>query len=292
MFISGGRFIVKEDEGLASLAQDAPPLAWALAYAAHGFDIFPCAANKHPLTANGFKDATVNPAVIKAWWARWTFAEPAWALPSDVVVADLDEKNGKHGVADFKRLEGRDPRDVMTPMATTPSGGLQLFYATAGKVHQNKVAIGGSGIDKRTAGGYVVLPSAGNGRTWLCRLGDTPMADAPAWLDAAQKQAAPPLDLFRRSPPVSSRAVRNLGLKLLERSCALILSAPNGAQDETRHAQCFFIGALIKDNVLDYGLAYEALLGAAQAMPAYGRPWRHLDKRVARSIRAGMERAQ
>ena len=266
------------------------PLAYTLAYASEGLDVFPCAADKRPLTPNGFKDATTNPEIIRACWARWPFADPAWALPPDIVVADLDEKHGKHGVADFIRLESHDPRDVTTPIATTPSGGLQLFYASAGKAYRNKVAIDRTGIDTRTAGGYVVLPAGGNGRGWFRDL-STPLAPAPGWLDAAEKRETPN-NLFHR-PATAMRSCDNLnsgliGRPLLVRAVRLIMTAPPGAQEETRHRQSYFIGTLIAAGAVDYDVAYRALVAAANAMPAYGRPWRDLEEKVAASLARGM----
>ncbi len=43
----------------------------ALDYAAKGWPVFPCLpGTKKPATANGFKDASVDPAQIDAWWAE------------------------------------------------------------------------------------------------------------------------------------------------------------------------------------------------------------------------------
>jgi hypothetical protein len=279
---------VSENIGSPSSVQDmTSPVAWALAYASRGVDVFPCAADKHPLTPNGFLDATRDPAIIKAWWTRHPCAEPAWRVPPNVVVVDLDEKHGKHGVTDFTHLEECDPRDVFTPIATTPSGGLQLVYDAAGKVYQNKVAIGGTGIDTRTAGGYVVLPATGNGRKWLRRLSSTPLAPAPVWLDCATKQESP-AGAFLRPEPASRANSGLIGRTLLIRAVRLIMTAPRGAQEETRHRQTYFIGALIAAGAVDYEVAYRALVAAANAMPAYGKPWRNLDQRVAASLARGM----
>jgi hypothetical protein len=269
-------------------------LAWALTYAMDdGLDIFPAAANKQPLTTSGFKDAARDPNVIRAWWRRWPHADPAWALPNTVVVVDLDVKHHKNGIADFVRLEGCDPRDVLTPSATTPSGGLQLFYDAAGKTYQNQVALGGSGIDTRAIAGYVILP-AGNGREWVRQLGSTPMLPAPSWLDCALKRERPPVNFFNPYPPSCSSSFpseRNLALRFLERACALIIAARLGARDETRHRQCFLIGALIKDGGLDYTTAYAALRAAAHAMEG-SDDWSNLDDRVDYSIKRGMEFGQ
>ena len=85
----------------------------------------------------------------------------------------------------------------------------------------------------------------------------------------------------------SLRAEERAG-RSLTRACAKIVAAPCGAQDATRHAQCFYIGGLIGRGDLGYAEAYAALLEAARAMPAYRDPWRNLEARVARSIESGM----
>lgn len=262
----------------------AAPLGWALAYTRHGLAVFPVKADKKPLTANGFKDASTDPGTVSDWWRQWPHADPAWSLPSTVIVVDIDIKHGKNGYRDFDRLSGSDPHDVDTPATSTPSGGMQLFFAAA-KPYRNRVSIEGTGLDTRSLGGYAVLPCAANGRHWLRPLRGTPMAPAPAWLDEAQKTASPARNLLR---PVASRID---ALRALERACARIIAAPNGEQDSTRHAQCFFIGALIARGHLDYATGCAALSAAARAMPAYGKPWRDLEERVEASIARGIERA-
>jgi hypothetical protein len=257
---------------------------WALAYARHGLAVFPCAANKHPLTPTGFKDASCDPAVIGAWWQLWPHAEPAWALPETVVVVDIDIKHGKNGYRDFEGMSGYVPHDIETPTTSTPSGGAQLFYS-ATKLYPNRVAIKGTGIDTRSLGGYVVLPGPGNGRQRLKPLRGAQMAEVPAWLDEVLRETSQPPNLLR---PVASHKDAVRALKL---ACAKIIAAPCGRQDDERHRQCFLIGALIARGDLDYAAACAALVAAARGMPAYGKPWRDVEDRVEASIARGMGRA-
>ena len=259
-----------------------------LRYAVAGLRIFPVTAAKNPLTAHGFKDATTDPAQIEVWCEKWPHCEFGWAVPAHVVVIDVDVKHGKCGYDDFKRLAGCSVQDVPTPMATTPSGGAQLFYA-ASKPYKNAVAIAGTGIDTRSEGGYVVLPTAGNGREWRRPLLGAPLLPAPTWLDVAlRKPALTPRAVL--APPSSDIWAQRQAQAQLDRACAKIVGAPHGGQDATRHAQCFFIGGLIARGDLGYEEAFVALLAASRAMPAYGKPWRNLEERVAGSIKAGMER--
>jgi hypothetical protein len=247
-------------------------------------------ADRTPLTQHGYQNASTDPGVIAAWWRLYPFADPAWALPEHVVAVDLDRKSGRDGLSDFIRLDGHDPRDIETPSASTPSGGMHLFYA-APLAYRNAVRIRRCGIDTRSHGGCVILPVRGNGREWLRRLSKTPMARAPVWLDCALKEVSAPgqfRDAARRSPEPLER---KQALAELERACALIIAAPNGSQDDTRHQQCFVIGALIARGDLDYATARSALSAAARAMPTYGKPWRDLNRRVEASIARGMGRA-
>jgi hypothetical protein len=265
------------------------PIDWALAYAAHGLAVFPMRADRTPITEHGYQDASTEAEVIKAWWRRYPFSDPAWAAPEGVVAVDLDPKSGGDGVRDFARLDGHDPHDIETPSASTPSGGMHLFYAVARR-YQNSVKLHGCAIDIRSRGGCVILPAQGNGRRWLRRLSKTPMAEAPAWLDCALRKVSVPR-LFRTATPSWLRPLeRKQALAELERACAKMIAAPNGAQDDTRHRQCFLIGALIARGDLDSATGFAALAAAARAMPTYGKPWRDLDKRVERSLKAGIDR--
>jgi Bifunctional DNA primase/polymerase, N-terminal len=266
-------------------------LEWAVAYAAHGLDVFPCAANKVPLTPNGFLDATRDPGTIQVWWARWQCAEPALAVPGRIVVVDIDRKNRKDGFRDFERLDGRDPLSVETPIATTPSGGLHLYFM-ASKPYRNAVAIDGTGIDTRTTGGYVILPTGGNGRRWLRRLSTTPMRLSPGWLDCVARQE-PPAGLSARPSPLEAGPagpLSTIARELLQKAIARILNAPQGEQEDTRHRQCFWVGCLIADGVLDYAIASRALVTAAKLMADHAEPWRNLEEKVQASIERGMEK--
>jgi hypothetical protein len=203
------------------------PLAWALAYAAVGLRIFPVKADKTPLVAGGLKSATRDSTVIADWWRHWSHADTAWAVPSSVVVADIDVKHGKNGYSDFERLDGCNAHDIVTPSTSTPSGGMQLLYAAA-KPYRNRVGIERTGIDVRAEGGYVVLPGHENGRRWVKKLRNTPLAPAPAWLDCALTAVAPPSDPCCLPHLSCEPFERKQALAELERACAKIIAAPNG----------------------------------------------------------------
>jgi hypothetical protein len=264
-------------------------LAWARAYAAHGLLLLPVKADKTPLTPHGLRDASGDPAVIEGWGRRWPFADWGWALAAAVVAIDIDVRPGRNGYQDFRHLQGCDPRDVMTPSASTPAGGMHLFYAAA-KPYRNRVAIEGTAIDVRAEGGYVVLPGHKNGRRWVNKLRTTPLASAPAWLDIALKETQSASGCSWLHSLAAEPLEREQALAALKRACATIICAPCGEQNKTRHQQCFYIGAMIGRGDLDYATALTALVAAACATPTYRDPWRNLDERVARSIKAGMVR--
>lgn len=270
-------------------------LAWALRYAEAGMRVFPIDARNRPLVR--WKEAaTADPTTIEGWFAQAPHIGLGWAIPEGIVVVDLDEKGGKRGTRDFQRLDGRSAHDVATPQATTPSGGLHLIFAATRSYKNMAPAIVGTGVDTRALGGLIALPLPGNGREWLRPLIGAELLPAPAWLDCALRtapQARAPLILAPRAalvPPSSdSQAQRGARAKLAQ-ACARIAAAPCGAQDATRHAQCFYIGGLVARGDLGYEEAFVGLLVAARAMPAHREPWRDLETRVARSLESGIGR--
>jgi hypothetical protein len=264
--------------------------SWALAYAAAGMKIFPVRADKTPISdaalglKHGFLDASVDSDLIRRWWAKYSFAEIGWAVPAEVVAVDIDMKNGSNGLRDFERLEGKPADEIETPQASSPTGGRHLFYETNGRRYRNRTRIGGGGLDTRTEGGYVVLPSPGNGRRWLKPL-TVPMLPAPAWVPEDSDKGDP-------RPAAEAKAFAGesrYGRAALESACAAIIDAPNGTQAVTLHRECWSIGGLIAGGVLAYESTLKALTEAALNMATYGRPWTGLEKRVAKSVEGGLK---
>jgi hypothetical protein len=89
-------------------------------------------------TKHGYLDATTDAEIIHNWWTRFPFADVAWTVTEDVVVVDLDEKNGNHGLRDFAELADMSADDVETPQASSPTGGRHLYYLTQGRQYRNK----------------------------------------------------------------------------------------------------------------------------------------------------------
>ena len=137
---------------------DSPQLAQALKYAAHGWPVFPVVpGEKIPVTPHGFKDATTDPAQIRAWWS----ANPgrnigvATGRPGPDVV-DVDH-HGTAGTGFAAWNQAKRAGLVERPLAIvrTPSGGMHAYYTGTG---QRSATIASRHLDFRAAGGYVVAP--------------------------------------------------------------------------------------------------------------------------------------
>jgi hypothetical protein len=261
-------------------------LDYALAYAATGMAICPTTSRRVPLTEHGYLDATTDPAVIRAWWERWPAAEIAWSPPIEIVVLDLDEKNGDHGLRDFVELAGTSADDVTTPQACSPTGGRHLVYLNDGRCFRNRRVIPGRGIETKTRGGLVHLPAHQNGRRWLKSLATTPIAMIPSWVPEAQDMGS-----GSERPYAGSS---DFEISIVAKACAEIENAPPGEQEQTLFKWCSTIGGLVAGGAVDEGPAQEALTQAAWAMPSYNPswPWDHnkLRDKVEASIAKGKKR--
>ena len=121
--------------------------------------------------------------------------------------------------------EGAHPDDVTTPQATTPRGGRHLVYdGQRPHLPQQREAqrLGDRSQDGRR---LYRAARARNGRMWLKPLA-TPIAQAPKWI-----RPAPAAELASPSAARPFTGETPYARTALERACAAIRSAPNGAQE-------------------------------------------------------------
>lgn len=182
----------------------------ALRYAAARWPVFPCRpGSKEPLTSRGFKDASTDPAVIRAWWRRWPRANVAIATGAPGPdVLDVDNGDGS-GWSAFNQLQRSGLLAGAFAFVRTRSGGLHAYYAGTGQRCTAK--IGGAALDYRAAGGYVLAPpsyvgaDAKGSAGWYEVIESRTMTGAPFDLAAATAVLAPPKP-SRPRPPQSSSA--------------------------------------------------------------------------------------
>ncbi len=157
----------------------------ALAHAARGWPIFPCRPRgKEPLIAGGFKAATCDPELIRAWWRRWPRANIGLATgrPSGMVVLDIDPRNG--GAESLRRL----PPLPRTMAARTGGGGRHVYFRAPSFEVRCRANALGPGLDIKGGGGYVLLPPSvhpsGRRYAWLPVAGpdEAAIAPLPEWL--------------------------------------------------------------------------------------------------------------
>jgi Bifunctional DNA primase/polymerase, N-terminal len=139
----------------------------ALGYAKRGLHVFPCRVrDKRPATANGLKDATIDPDLIQRWWRE----EPdfniaiATGAVSNIFVIDID---GFDAEAELRRLEVQNGPLPPTVESITARG-RHLFFRYPGQSIRNSASKIGPGIDVRGDGGYGLVPPSKHpsGRTY------------------------------------------------------------------------------------------------------------------------------
>jgi hypothetical protein len=164
----------------------------ALALAARGFHIFPCRPHdKRPATANGLKDATNDPEIIRAWWTQQPDSNIAIATgpASGIFVVDVD---GLDAEATLRRLEAEFGALPATVEVITARG-RHIYFTWPQELVRNSAGKIGPHIDVRGDGGYVLCPPSihpsGRRYSWSVDSANY-IADAPGWLLAMQNGVA------------------------------------------------------------------------------------------------------
>jgi putative DNA primase/helicase len=157
----------------------------ALALARRGLRIFPCkVGDKQPVTNNGFKDASNDPAFVVRWWSNGPPFNIGVATGSTSGVLVVDVDNDRDGEASLRALEieyGTLPATV----ESITGKGRHIWLKMPERPVPCSVDRIGPGIDVRADGGYVICPPSihPSGRAYAWSVDSaSAFADPPAWL--------------------------------------------------------------------------------------------------------------
>ena len=166
----------------------------ALRYAGSGYAVFPLVPRgKKPITRHGFKDASIDPAQIRQWWAenpKANIGSPTGADTFDVL--DVDKRNGGYDSLAKLLIAGTLPAG---PVSDTGGGGEHIALKHVPGIGTRAGFL--PGLDFKSDAGYVVLPPSihHSGKRYEWRkgqeLGKVGLPDAPAWLVQSLQQSQP-----------------------------------------------------------------------------------------------------
>ncbi|MBA7632492.1 hypothetical protein ES703_40038 [subsurface metagenome] len=161
----------------------------ALQYASQELEVFPIKKRQKapPLTMNGLKDATTDPAQIKKWWGMWPDSNIGIRC-TGLLVADFDGKIGAESKAELEAKFGKLPPTwtIKTGGGTKESPkeqGLHYVEKVSKELNIRPGAgkYGHPGFDIRANDSYIVAAPSVT-RLPYKTIDNSPIADAPEWL--------------------------------------------------------------------------------------------------------------
>jgi hypothetical protein len=253
--------------------------------AARGWKIFPCDAKKHPLV-KWREEATTDEAQIRAWAAKWPGAWWGRALTKDEVILDLDMKHGKNGIREFERLQGCNPDQFEAPRIATPTGGRHVCTNATGRDFIGVVDRIAPGIDTRTIGNLVIIPSGDGSYRWLTSP-NTPMPVTPDWAEVALRRNS---NLEAMTEARAYQGISPYGKAMLASACYAIKMAPGGSQEPTLSGRAYQMGRFIGGGILEYGKTVEALVAAGVQMVDFDATWEWTEKEIRKKVERRVRR--
>ncbi|MCX7178015.1 MAG: AAA family ATPase [Proteobacteria bacterium] len=223
-----------------------------------GMPVFPCAEDKRPIVAGGFKAASLDPAQILR-----AFANPSAQLigvptgsPSGLIAIDIDIRPGCSGMI---WLDENSDALPSTRTHRTRSGGLHLLFRVPDGVEiRNSASRLAPGVDVRGEGGYIIMPPSPG-----YAIADTEdPAEMPRWLISACVRADPERPT---TPPSGDRPTERYAQVALDAEIGAVMRAGEGTRNDTLNRAAFSLGQLVGAGVLSRGTVENELTRAAYA---------------------------
>jgi Bifunctional DNA primase/polymerase, N-terminal len=286
------------------------PLSSALAAAAAGWHVFPCApGSKRPALRENWQDlATTDRGRIRDWWARRPYNIGIACGPSGLVVIDLDVARDGPGGGDGPREgDGPGPRPGLdgppsgadalqrlcrahgqrypagTYTVDTPSGGTHLYFTAPPTPVRNSAGRLGPLIDVRADGGYVVGDgSVIDGRRYAARGDVLPLPlPLPAWLARLLDDEPVVPEAVRPLPVLDRTQGRAYAVAAFREETRRVAEAPVGTRNHTLNRAAFSLGQLVAAGLIP---PLPVMTGLADAAARAGLP----PDEARRTIRSGM----
>lgn len=255
---------------------------------------------KHPLTVNGFEDATTDLDTIDRWWHRHPHANIGIRMGVVVDLLDVDGEAGFASLADLTAQLGGEPLALLTAESGRAGGGRHYYVQPAGK----KSLQGGrkgvpAGLDVKGAGGYAVAaPSQHISGNRYRLISQTPTgtvdwdtvyaaltANKPE--PAAERNYQP--DPFNTTTLVAgSDGDTAYGLKAIAGMCEEMRAQRQPGRDTLLNDLCVRAGTLIRDEKLTRGTAEHELRQAAYSVTDSSFTREQVDEKLQRSISDGI----
>lgn len=154
----------------------------ALSLANQGFQVFPLAANsKRPITPNGYKAASNDPAEIGEWFDNQQAHNMGLRLDTkQIVVIDIDHHQQGNGIDVMKQWQRQGMQLVPDYVEQTPHAGLHYFFSSQTTL-ADKVIV--PNVELKTKQ-IIIAPSQIDGKGYrpIKGHGLTHLSPLPAWL--------------------------------------------------------------------------------------------------------------
>lgn len=215
---------------------------------------------KHPRLNAWQRDATTDPARIRAWWRAWPDANIGLVMGGEprLVAVDVD---GPEGRATLARIEGNNT--PLPPTLTSRSGRVdggehRFFRVPEGldlRAIKNRAGRPGGPmprVDIRAEAGQVVAPpslhASGNRYAWQDR--SAPIAELPRWL----------YTLATWEPPLTAAPPSRVEPLITDRARSYLSRVPGAVSGQGGHSRTLLVAEhLVRGFELDDGTALSLL---------------------------------
>jgi RecA-family ATPase len=210
---------------------------------------------KRPLITNFPERATSDPAQITAWWkdifTGEVFNHNIGVLTTNLIVVDIDEKNGKNGIAGYASINGH--YDTLT--ISSPNGGYHCYFYGDRVVSSTVDLAGISGVDIRGHNSIVHGPGSEiNGKKYEVVV-DKPIARIPETIDRLLREPRPKREVPSNYTDIDSDSAIEQATDWIKNHAPLAVEGAGG--DSTTYQVS---AALVRDYAISVETATEIML--------------------------------